>query len=144
MTREVWNHVAVAAAALGGVIAESNCANRRIGGADYGIPRCSASAADALLSADALQCWFDARHGRWRILSHVSLYDTLVVEIETLSLRDADEIATRFAAGERGRFSEILVYARSESAAPSSKVRRVRWTRSGGFEALEYRAPGRS
>ena len=143
MTRVAWNRVAVAAAALAGLIAESGCANRRAGRADYGIPRCAASAAGALLSADALQCWFDARHGRWRILSHVSLYDTLVVEIETLSLRDADEIATRFAAGEHGRFSEILVYARPESAGPSSRVRRVRWTRSGGFEALEYLASGR-
>lgn len=137
----MWNHLALAAAALSGVIAESNCASRRIGRTDYGIPRCSASAAGALLSDDALQCWFNASHGRWRILSHVSLYDTLVVEIETKSLRDADEIATRFAAGERDRFSEILVYARPESAAPPSKVRRVRWTRSGGFDVLEYPAP---
>jgi hypothetical protein len=142
--RDAGSRIVVAAAVLAGLIAGSSCAHRRAVRTDYGIPHCIASAADALLSADALQCWFDARHGRWRILSHVSLYDALVVEIETVNLRDVEEIATRFAAGERERFSEILVYARPESPASSSKVRRVRWTRGGGFEVLEYPAPGRS
>jgi len=138
--RAAWSRVAVAAAAFAGVIAESSCAQRRAVRTDYGIPRCTASAADALLSADALQCWFDARHGRWRILSHVSLYDALVVEIETVNIRDADEIARRFTGAESERFSEILVYAKPESRDPSSKVRRVRWTRASGFEVLEYPA----
>jgi hypothetical protein len=134
----------VIAAALVSVAAGWSCAVRRLEPTDYGIPRCSAAASDALLSADALQCWFDASHGRWRILSHVSFQDALVVEIETETLRDASEIAGRFAAGESRTFSEILVYAQTESRKSSAKVRRVRWTRSGGFDVLEFCDPGRS
>jgi hypothetical protein len=120
------------------VVSGSGCAVRRDPRTDYGIPACPTVAADALLSPTALQCWFAARHGRWRILSHVSLYDALVVQVEAQSLRDADEIARRFTEQESELFSEILVYTHSESRGPSSKVRRVRWTRSAGHEVLEF------
>jgi hypothetical protein len=104
---------------------------------DYGIQPCAAAAADALLSPHALQCWFEARHGRWRILSHVSFHDALVVQVEARSLDDADEITRRFTAGDISAFSEILVYTQAESRT-SSRVRRVRWTRSTGYEVLEF------
>ena len=130
-----------AAALITWVVASgSACAARRAPRADYGIPMCPVAAADALLSPDALQCWFAARHGRWRILSHVSLYDALVVQVEAQSLRDADEIARRFTERESGPFSEILVYTHSESRNPDAKVRRVRWTRSAGYDVLEFNA----
>jgi hypothetical protein len=103
---------------------------------DYGILPCSAAAANALLSPQALHCWFEARHGRWRILSHVSFHDALVVQVEARSLDDADEITRRFTAGDISSFSEILVYTKAES--PTSRVRRVRWTRSTGYEVLEF------
>ncbi len=122
------------------VVSGSSCAVRRAPPADYGIPMCSVAAADALLSPDALQCWFAARQGRWRILSHVSLYDALVVQVEAQSLQDADEIARRFTERESGLYSEILVYTHPESRKPSSKVRRVRWTRSNGYDILEFGA----
>lgn len=114
------------------------CAVRQAPLTDYGIPVCAVAAADALLSPEALQCWFAARHGRWRILSHVSLYDALVVQVEAQSLRDADEITRRFTARESGVFSEILVYTQTEPRKPSSRVRRVRWTRSAGYDVLEF------
>ena len=107
----------------------------------YGIPRCPAAAADDLLSVDALQCWFDAPHGRWRTLSHESHYDVLIVHAEALDARDAEEIARRFVAGESVTFSEILVYTQPESPTTSSRIRRVRWTPDTGFEALEFTAP---
>ena len=116
------------------------CAARRMARTDYGIPACPPAAVDALLSPDALQCWFAARHGRWRILSHVSLYDALVVQVEAQSLRDADEIIRRFTEPHSELFSEILVYTHSESRTPSAMVRRVRWTKSSGYEALEFPA----
>ena len=114
-----------------------SCAARRQARADYGIPRCPAGAAGALLSSDALQCWFDADHGRWRILSHVAFQDALVVQIETSTLRDADAIAADFVAGEGRSFSEIVVYARAESPPRPSRLRRIRWTPGGGFDVLE-------
>ena len=122
------------------VLSSFGCAARRAPRPDYGIPVCPATAADALLSSDALQCWFSAQHGRWRILSHVSLYDALVVQVEVQSLRDADEIARRFIERSSEPFSEVLIYAHDEARKPTSKVRRVRWTRSSGYEALEFPA----
>ena len=119
----------------------SGCAARRAPRNDFGIPRCPTAAADRLLSVDALQCRFDAAHGRWRTLSHESHYDVLVVHIEARDLRDAEEIARRFVDGEGGTFSEILVYAQPEAPTASSRIRRVRWTRDAGFEAMEFATP---
>ena len=130
----------LAAALILWVIASGSSCAARAPRADYGIPVCPVAAADALLSPDALQCWFAARHGRWRILSHVSLYDALVVQVEAQNLRDADEIARRFIARESESFSEILVYAHPESRKPDAKVRRVRWTKSAGYDILEFNA----
>jgi len=117
----------------------SGCALRTSPPRDQGIQPCPAGAADALLSADALQCWFAAPHGRWRILSHVSFNAALVVDIETTDLRDADGIARRFAARASEDLLEILVYAQTEGQGPSHTVRRVRWTRDNGFDVLEFR-----
>jgi hypothetical protein len=128
---------AIAVLSVGGL---STCAARQAIRNDYGIPRCPVGAAADLLSVNALQCWFDAPHGRWRILSHGSHYDLLVVNVEALDLSDADAIARRFAAGEGRTFSEILVYTQPEPSGNSSRIRRVRWTRDTGFEAFEFMA----
>ena len=116
------------------------CAARRGIVNDYGVERCAAGAADDLLSIDALQCWFAASHGRWRTLSHESHYDVLVVDVEALDIRDADEIARRFVAGGSRTFSEILVYVHPDAQYESTRTRRVRWTRAGGFETFDFAA----
>ena len=77
-------------------------------------------------------------HGRWRILEHHSLYQELVVEVEAISLRDADEIAERFVASAGDAFTEMLIYVHPESPRPAPRVRRVRWTRAHGFESIEF------
>ena len=123
--------------AVGGL---SSCAFRPPDRNDYGVLRCPINAAEALLSASALQCWVDGSHGRWRTVSHDSHYDALVVHVEVLDLRDADEIARRFVLGESKTFSEILIYAQPESLTASSQIRRVRWTREAGFETLNFAA----
>jgi hypothetical protein len=107
---------------------------------DLGIPSCADRAADRLLSADALQCWFTAPHGRWRILNHQSHLEALVVEIDAQDLRDAMAIAQRLVADRDGmKFSEILVYV-AESRPNGSRIRRVQWTR-GRFETLDFSSP---
>jgi hypothetical protein len=137
----VLTTLVAAAAAIGlGLGALPGCAARRPGRSDYGIPHCAADDAKGLLAAGALQCWFDAAHGRWRTLSHESHYDVLVVHVQALDLRDAGEIARRFVAGENGTFSEILVYAEPEPPTGSARNRRVRWTRDTGFELLDFTA----
>ena len=107
---------------------------------DYGIGSCPVEAAAHLLSVDALQCWFDAPHGRWRIVGHDSHYAVLVVHVEALNVRDADAIARRFVAAENETFSEILVYVQPERARDSSRIRRVRWERDEGFDVLDFTA----
>jgi hypothetical protein len=103
-----------------------------------GIARCPVEGRQDLLSFHALQCWFDAPGGRWRMLSRVSVYDALIVEAEATELVDAHEIARTLAAIDQGRFAEVLVYVQRESAADPSVIRRIRWTRPTGFEALQY------
>jgi hypothetical protein len=107
----------------------------------HGVVSCPAGAGDALLEAEALQCWFPARHGQWRTLSHESHYDVLVVKVEALDLRDAEEIAARFVAHQRDTFSEIMVYARPPFRSGATRVRRVRWTREQGSETFDFVAP---
>jgi hypothetical protein len=92
-----------------------------------------------LLSPLALQCWFHAAHGRWRILAHDSHYDALVVDLETFDLRDAGDIARRFVADEGQTYSEILLYTRSPRS--SLLVKRIRWARNTGFEELVFANP---
>ena len=119
----------------------SSCATVRTPANSHGVVGCPAGAANAPLSVDALQCWFVARHGQWRTLSHESHYDVLVARVEALDLRDADEIAQRFVASERRTFSEILVYVQSEPRAGSTRVRRIRWTKEAGTETIDFVAP---
>jgi hypothetical protein len=131
----------IAALALS-MAAISACATvRRRPSNDYGVTRCPAAAADALRSVDALQCWFSARHGRWRTLSQESHFDVLVVQVEAFDTRDAEEIARRFVEGERATFSEILIYVNPEPHADRQRVRRVRWTSKAGMETLDLETP---
>jgi hypothetical protein len=116
----------------------SGCARHRPPRTDYGIPRCAPGAGDDLLAVAALQCWFDAAHGRWRIIEHHSLYQELVVDVEATSLGDADDIARRCVTSAGAAFSEMLIYVRPESPRPAPRVRRVRWTRAHGFESIEF------
>jgi hypothetical protein len=98
-------------------------------------------AADRLLSADALQCWFTAPHGRWRTLNHQSHLEALVVEIDAQDLRDAVVIAQRLVADpDAMEFSEILVYV-AQPRPNGSRIRRVQWTRGGRFETLDFSSP---
>jgi hypothetical protein len=106
-----------------------------------GIPTCADEAGRQLLSADALQCWFAAPHGRWRTLNHQSHLEALVVEVEAQDLRDALAIAQRVVADPMaGEFSEILVYV-AQPQRGGARVRRVQWTRGGQFETLEFSSP---
>jgi hypothetical protein len=125
------------------VAAATGCGRPRRPANDFGVPNCPASAQDSLLSVDALQCWFDARHGRWRVLKHESHFDVLVVEVEALDVRDGEEIARLFVAHESTKFSEILLYVHPERG-DHGRVRRVQWTRKKGIEALDFDAPDHS
>jgi hypothetical protein len=124
-------------AVLAAAGAVSACAHRRARADSYGVQRCPPAAAGALLSPDALQCWFEAPRGHWRTLSTESHFDVLVVHVEAFDPRDAGDIGARFVAFGRGQFSEILVYVQPESAA-ASRITRVRWTRKDGVSTLEF------
>ena len=120
------------------VLTASSCAARHRPTSDFGVLKCPERAADALLSVDALQCWFAASHGRWRTLEHESHLDVLVVEVEAWDLRDAEEIGRRFVAGQRSGFAEILVYVHPEAPREHGRVRRVQWTREAGVDVLDF------
>jgi hypothetical protein len=108
---------------------------------DLGIPPCPVEAGQDLLSPDALQCWFTASHGHWRTLNHQSHLEALVVEVEARDRRDAIEIAQFVTRHTKAHaFSEILVYV-AQPHGRESRVRRVRWTPSTGFETLDFATP---
>jgi hypothetical protein len=90
------------------------------------------------MATEALQCWFTAQHGRWRFVSHGTHLEALVVDVIVDDLRDADEIARDFVASESAIYSEVLVYARVAVPASGSAMRRVRWTRGGAYDTLEF------
>ena len=69
---------------------------------------------------------------------HESHFDVLVVEVEALDVRDAEAIARRFAAQKRSEFTEILLYVHPERTVANAQVRRVQWTRDGGFSILDF------
>ncbi len=113
----------------------AGCAHSRARATRYGVKPCSESA--ALLSVDALQCWFDGPHGHWRTLSTESHFDVLVVRVEAFDVRDGEDIGKRFVDEYSGSFSEILIYVQPEQrSAPT--IRRVRWTRSGGLSTFDF------
>lgn len=132
---------ASACALISCALAAVACGSHRAPQSDYGIRPCPASADDRLLSPEALQCWFKARSGRWRTLSHESHYAVLVVNVEAADPDDAEAIARRFVEGARGTFSEILVYVQDEERTDKDIVRRIRWTIETGFEALDFSVP---
>ena len=86
---------------------------------------------------ESLQCWLPSAHGRWRILSRESHVDALVVNTVVTRLHDADDIARQLVAQQDERFSEILLYAQEEPRT-SRRLRRVQWTRVGGFGVMEF------
>jgi hypothetical protein len=121
-------------------VADSSCAFHRPTHpvTDYGIPACPRGAERDVLSPDALQCWFTARHGRWRMLNHQSHLEAIVVEVEARDLGDADEIARRVVASVEVAYSEVLVYVQDESPVNQRRVRRVRWTRDSGYDTIDF------
>ena len=127
-------------------IATSHCALHRPPTplTDYGIPACPDGAERDVLAPKALQCWFDAPHGRWRVLNHQQHLEALVVEVEARDLRDADAIARRIVAPVEVAYAEVLVYVQAEAAGDLLYIRRVRWTRNTGFDALDFSSPRNS
>src|SRR5262245_30363445 len=96
----VMGRLALLLVALAACVATSAaCAPRHAAVKDVGIRPCAADAESDLLTPTALQCWFRAEHARWRILSHESHYNALVVDISAIDPRDAGEIARRFVSG---------------------------------------------
>lgn len=107
-----------------------------------GIPDCPESARANLLASEARQCWFPATYGHWRTIDHNIHYDSIVVTVRATDLRDADHIAHAFV--KNGNYTEVLLYVHPESSTGASVVRRIDWTRRGGFERLELEDPPRS
>jgi hypothetical protein len=103
-----------------------------------GIPPCPAGADKDLLSPAAIQCWFMAPHGSWRVLSRVHVHAVLIVEAQAVDPRDAEAIARSFVDAFGKTFLEIVVYVQRESGPRPGLIRRVSWTRRAGFDALEF------
>jgi hypothetical protein len=55
-----------------------------------------------------------------------------------LDVRDGEAIARRFAGQKGSEFTEILLYVHQERTVANAQVRRVQWTRDGGFSVLDF------
>lgn len=134
--------VAVAGALLAAVVLAAGTSvvwrDVRAGRQADGIPDCPAGAANRLRSHDALQCWFGTLAGRWRIVEQYSAHGALIVHVQATAADDAREIAEQFVAHEGAVLPEILVYVNAVPPGQPPLTRRVRWTRSTGFDVLEF------
>ena len=62
-----------------------------------------------------------------------------MVFVEARDVRDAETIARRLVADAGASpYAEILAYVRPERPDVTSRVRRVRWTRGGEFETMDF------
>ena len=77
-------------------------------------------------------------HGRWRILNYQQHLEALVVEVEARDLDDAGEIGRRLVESVEANYTEVLVYVQEESPVNRRRLRRVKWTRNGRFETLDF------
>jgi hypothetical protein len=103
------------------------------------IPPCPRGPVDDYMLDQWQRCWFDGKYGHWRTLSEDTHYDTLVVQVESANLADAQEIAGRFVKAHGDRYPlEILIYVHQETKAPGKKIRRVTWSAKSGFTTLDF------
>ena len=123
---------------LASAVMLAGCAVRHARLPDYGIPTCRVGVDRDFLSVDALQCWLEAPHGRWRIVSHHSLHDVLVLMVEASSLQDASGICRRIAAAHSTTFHEILVYTHQEAQPSTSRIVRAQWSPTSGINLLTF------
>jgi hypothetical protein len=106
---------------------------------DDGIPACHPGAVQNYLASEWQQCWYDEGAGRWRILGHHLHYDTVVMELEASTLEAADAIAHRIVDLHQDDKREVLMYFRAGRAAGEEyPIRRIQWTRTDGYQTLEY------
>ena len=105
---------------------------------NHGILPCPPFAIENVLSPDALQCWLDAPHGRWRLLRQVSVNGAVVVQTSATSLADSQAIAELFIARRADDVSEVVVYVEQQRNAQPAMTRRVQWRRQGGIQTLDF------
>lgn len=103
-----------------------------------GIPACPDGPVRNFLAPEAQQCWYSAPQGRWRIIDHDFHYDVLLLQVKATSLDLGDEALRRIREIHDDRYSEISVYVAADGAPPPTLIRRVRWTKAGGIDYLEF------
>lgn len=102
------------------------------------VPNCSPAAGWSFLVRDSQNCWYHTPHGRWRVVNHEMHYDVLVARVMAEHLDVAEDVGRRFVEAHRERYREIVIFVVAETEAEPPPIRRVTWTRSGGFEYLDF------
>jgi hypothetical protein len=75
----------------------------------------------------------------WSVTMANSAHHAMVVEIEAQHPEEALTIAEEVVAPMRVRgYEEILIYVRPQGGGPDAPVRRIQWTRNGGFVETVY------
>ncbi len=137
MRVSTWNAGVMLTAAAAAVSA--GCAARLADSAASPTGYCARRPVLNYMAARAQQCWYVTSGGRWRIVNHDFHYDVLVMQTEASTLDMTDDIVRRVTEVHGERFVEILIYVRAE-AGPSARIRRARWTGSGGVEHFDFAA----
>ena len=76
---------------------------------------------------------------RWSVTMANSAHHAMVVEIDAQNPETARAIAEEVVAPMRSRgYEEILIYVRPQGGGPEASVRRIQWTRNGGFVETMY------
>jgi hypothetical protein len=78
----------------------------------------------------------------WSVTMANSAHHAMVVEVEAQHPETARAIADEIVAPMRSRgYEEILIYVRPQGGGPDAPVRRIQWTRNGGFVETDYGGP---
>jgi len=78
----------------------------------------------------------------WSVTRANSAHQAMVVEVEAQHPETARAIADEIVAPMRSRgYEEILIYVRPQGGGPDAPVRRIQWTRNGGFVETVYGGP---
>src|SRR5687767_11629610 len=83
----------------------------------------------------------DSEQG-WSVTMANSAHQAMVVEVEAQHPETARAIADEIVAPMRSRgYEEILIYVRPQGGGAEAPVRRIQWTRRGGFVETAYGGP---
>jgi hypothetical protein len=75
---------------------------------------------------------------RWTVTEQFAAHHSIVIQVETRHLDEAEATARTIVAPLQDRYSEILIYVHRPGRPDTLPPRRVQWTRAGGYVVTNF------